>query len=151
MAAEELYSDADWLRISPLAGRTGLRLTGEADIHTEEILRTAMAELPPDSPEIHLQLAGLEFIDVAAARHISMLAGRPARPKVILYYPPRSLIFLLRLLWPESLDRCWIFGERAAPAPRLIPPQAGHSRGGRHYSPPGLSRPGSGWTPAAGS
>jgi hypothetical protein len=29
-----------------------------------------------------------------------------------LHYPPSPLIFLLRLLWPDSLDRCLIYGER---------------------------------------
>jgi ABC-type transporter Mla MlaB component len=112
MTAAGLYPDADWLRISPLTGRTGLRLTGEADMHTAGVLTKALAELPPDAREIHLQLAGLEFIDVAAARHLAALAERPANPTLILHYPPHSLIFLLRLLWPDSLDRCLIYGER---------------------------------------
>jgi ABC-type transporter Mla MlaB component len=112
MTAEGLYPDADWLRISPLTGHIGLRLTGEADMHTAEVLAKALAELPPDAREIHLQLASLDFIDVAAARHLAALAERPARPTVILHYPPASLIFLLRLLWPDSLDRYLIRGER---------------------------------------
>jgi ABC-type transporter Mla MlaB component len=117
MTAEGLYPDADWLHISPLTGRTGLRLSGEADMHTAEILAKALAEVPPDAAEVHLQLAGLEFIDVAAARHLAALAERPARPTVIVHYPPPSLIFLLRLLWPDSLDRFRISGERAAGRP----------------------------------
>jgi ABC-type transporter Mla MlaB component len=132
MTAEGLYPDADWLRISPLMGQTGLRLTGEADMHTAEILSKAIAELPADAPEIHLQLASLEFIDVAAARHLASLAERPARPTVILHYPPRSLILLIRLLWPERLDRFPIRGKRIEP--KLHPDQI------RTSHPPG-SRP----------
>jgi ABC-type transporter Mla MlaB component len=114
MTAEGLYPDADWLHISPLNGRIGLRLSGEADLHTAETLAKALAELPPDAPEIHLQLARLDFIDVTAARHLAALAERPARPTVILHYPPRSLMFLLGLLWPDSRFR--ISGERAGAA-----------------------------------
>ncbi|HTW05372.1 MAG TPA: STAS domain-containing protein [Streptosporangiaceae bacterium] len=104
--------------ISPLTGCTGLRLNGEADMHTAEALRKALAELPPDASEIHLQLAGLEFIDVAAARHLAALAIRLSRPTVILHCPPPPLILLLRLLWPDSLDRFCVRGERADPETR---------------------------------
>jgi anti-anti-sigma regulatory factor len=113
--AADLYPDADWLRVSPLVGCTGLCLTGEADIHTAEILRRAIAELPAAAPEIHLQLAGLEFIDVAAGRHLVALAERPGQPKVILHYPPPALIRLIRLLWPDTLNRVSVCGERAIP------------------------------------
>ena len=115
MTADGLYSDADWLRISRITGCAGLRLSGEADMHTAETLRASLAGLPPDALEIHLQLAGLEFIDVIAARHLAALAERSPRPTVILHYPPRSLIFLLHLLWPNSAERFRICGERAAP------------------------------------
>jgi len=127
MTADQVYPDADWLSISPLAGCTGLCLTGEADEHTAEILGKALAELPPEASEIHLQLAGLEFIDVAAARRLAALAERPTRPTVILHYPPLSLTFLMRLLWPDSLDRFRIRGERAVPAPRPVRPLTPHS------------------------
>ena len=129
MTAEGLYLDADWLRVSPLMGCTGLRLTGEADMHTAEILSRALRELPPDVREIHLQLASLEFIDVAAARHLAALAERPARPTVILHYSPPSLIFLLGLLWPGSLDRCRICGKRADPKPHPVRLRLGHRPG----------------------
>jgi hypothetical protein len=122
MTIEGLYPDADWLRISPLTGSTGLRLTGEADLHTAEILHNALAELvPPDATEIHLQLASLEFIDVTAARELAALTERPARPQVIMHYPPRSLILLLYLLWPDSFGRVRICGERSVPNPRPQP------------------------------
>jgi len=115
MTAEGLYPDADWLRIWRMTGCTGLHLSGEADMHTAGILGQSLAGLAPDAPEIHLQLAGLEFIDVVAARHLVALAERPARPAVILHYPPRSLIVLLDLLWPDSADSIRICGERGSP------------------------------------
>jgi hypothetical protein len=123
MTANQVYPDADWLRISPLAGCTGLCLTGEADEHTAEFLGKALAELPADAPEIHLKLASLEFIDVAATRLLAALAERPTRPTVILHDPPPSLVFLMRLLWPDTLDRFCIRGERAVPElPPVRPP-----------------------------
>ena len=111
--AADLYPDADWLHVSLLTGCTGLRLAGEADIHTAEILRSAIAGLPAAAPEIHLQLTSLDFIDVAAGRQLAALAERPARPKVILHYPPPALVRLLGLLWPDTLDRVSVCGERA--------------------------------------
>ena len=123
MAVPGPYLDADWLRVTPLADRVGLRLSGEADWHTVEILRQAIAELPPEADEIHLQLASLEFIDVAAARQLVALAERPAHPKIILHYPPPILMWLIRLLWPGSLDHFSVRAERAAdgPGPAHVP------------------------------
>jgi hypothetical protein len=114
MTVWELHPDADWLRVSPLAGRVGLRLTGEADVHTVELLRRATAKLPPEAHEIHFQLASLEFMDVAAARQLVALAERPAHPRVILHSPPPILIWLIALLWPDSLDRFSVRAGRAA-------------------------------------
>jgi ABC-type transporter Mla MlaB component len=110
----DLYLDADWLRVTPLADRVGLRLSGEADWHTVEALRRAIAELPPEADEIHLQLASLEFIDVAAARQLVALADRPALARVVLHRPPSSLMWLISLLWPDCLDRFSVWAGGAA-------------------------------------
>jgi hypothetical protein len=112
MVAQDLHPDGDCLRVSPLAGRVGLRLTGEADVHTVEILRRATAELPPEAREIHFQLASLEFVDVAAVRQLVALAERPTRPRVVLHSPPPILLWVIGLLWPDSLDRFSIRAER---------------------------------------
>jgi hypothetical protein len=114
MAASDLPLHADGLRISPLAGRVGLWLAGEADVHTVEILRRATARLPPEAHEIHLELGGLEFIDVAAVRQLVALAERPAHPRVLLHWPPPILIWLVGLLWPDNLDRFSVCVERSA-------------------------------------
>jgi len=114
LAAPGSCLDANWLSVTPLAGRAGLRLSGEADWHTVEILQRAIAELPPDADEIHLQLASLEFIDVAAARQLVALAERPAPSRVILHQPPAVLMWLISLLWPDSLDRFSVCAARAA-------------------------------------
>jgi len=114
MTASALHPDADWLRVFPLAGRVGLRLTGEADVHTVQILRHATAVLPPEADEIHLQLASLEFIDVAAARQLVALAERPAPSRVVLHQPPSSLMWLISLLWPGCLDRFLVCAGRVS-------------------------------------
>ena len=114
MAVPGLYLAADWLRVTPLADQVGLRLSGEADWHTVEILRQAIAELPPEAGEIHLQLASLEFIDVAAARQLVALAERPGQALVVLHQPPSSLMWLISLLWPDCLDRFSVCAGRAA-------------------------------------
>jgi STAS domain len=107
-----LPGPAPRLAVSQLAGRTGLRLSGEADLCTVDILKQAIAALPPGAAEIHLQLASLEFIDVAAARELVMLTARPARPRLVLHYPPPALLTILRLCWPETRARLSIGAAR---------------------------------------
>jgi hypothetical protein len=88
--------------VSQLSARTGLRLSGRADLDTVDQLRHAIAALPVDAGEIHLQLASLEFIDEAAARELVVLTARPTRPRLVLHYPPPVMLSLLRLRWPEA-------------------------------------------------
>lgn len=109
---------AGWLTISSLAGSTGLPLTGEADLVTVPVSRRAIADLPPSAGEIHLQLAGPEFIDVAATRLLVGLADRPGQPDVILHYPPPCLIRIIRLLCPAALKRFSIARGGRHPPPR---------------------------------
>jgi hypothetical protein len=97
------------LAVSQLAARTGLRLSGQADLCAIDLLKQAIAGLPPGADEIHLQLASLEFIDVAAARELVMLTTRPSRPRLVLHYPPPVL---LRLCWPEVRARISIGAAR---------------------------------------
>ena len=93
---------AGTLTIRRLAGRRGLLLDGEADLNSRSALRRALRALTPDgSGEIHLELAGLTFIDVSCARELVTLAqfARPAR--VILHNPPWSLRRITTLAWPH--------------------------------------------------
>jgi STAS domain len=90
------------LTVSPLAGRAGLRLDGEADLTSQDELQKALAALPPDAAEIHFELAGLKFIDVAATRVLIARTLQPPHPRLILHHPPPSLQRLIHLLWPDS-------------------------------------------------
>jgi hypothetical protein len=113
--------------VSQLGGRTGLRLSGQADLCTVDLLKQSIAALPPDADEIHLQLASLEFIDLAAARELVMLTIRPSPPHLVLHDPPPVLLRLLRLCWPEARTRINIGTARpdgtwaGAPGPGALP------------------------------
>jgi anti-anti-sigma regulatory factor len=90
------------LTISPLTGRAGLRLDGEADLSSHHELQKALAALPPGAAEIHFELARLTFIDVAAARMLIASTLQPPHPRLILHHPPPSLQRLIHLLWPDT-------------------------------------------------
>jgi hypothetical protein len=100
------------LAVSQLAALTGLRLSGQADVCSVDLLKEAIATLPPDAGEVHLQLASLRFIDVAAARELVRLTTGPARPLLVLHYPPPAMLKLLRLCWPEACSRFTIGAAR---------------------------------------
>jgi anti-anti-sigma factor len=85
-----------------LDGRAGLRLRGELDTLSTGALREAIAALPADLREVHLELAGLSFIDVGGTRVLLGLARCPQR-RLVLHQPPRSLLRLIHLLCPGCL------------------------------------------------
>jgi hypothetical protein len=89
------------LTVRPLAGRAGLRLEGEADLTGQPRLREALAALPP-AAEIHLDLASLDFIDIAATRQLIALTQQLARPRRRRPDPPPPRRRLTRLLWPDA-------------------------------------------------
>lgn len=93
------------LAVHPLAGRTGLRFEGEADFTVQPQIRTALAALPP-AAQIHLDLAGLDFIDTACARELIALTWQPPRPRLMLHDPPPALRRLIGLLWPDANVEC---------------------------------------------
>ena len=41
-----------------------------------------------------------------------MLTARPARPRLVLHYPPDVMLRLLRLHWPEARPRVTISAGR---------------------------------------
>src|SRR6266699_1865136 len=96
-----MVSSAYGSTVSALADHVGLRLDGEADLSNQDDIRQALAALPPDATEIHFELAGLEFIDVAAARQLIAPTQQPPHPRLILHHPPASIQRLISLLWPD--------------------------------------------------
>jgi anti-anti-sigma regulatory factor len=95
------FADGTRLTATLLEDQAGLRLRGEADMLSTGALREAIAALPADAREVHLDLAELTFIDVSSTRELLALARRPPRPCLILHQPPPSLTRLIRLLWPD--------------------------------------------------
>ncbi len=89
--------------IQRLAGRHGLLLHGEADLNSRSALRGALrALMPGGSGEIHLELAGLTFIDVSCTRELVTLAQAAQPARVILHHPPWSLQRITTLAWPQA-------------------------------------------------
>ena len=91
------------LTIRPLRGRAGLMLAGEADITTRDALRAALAALKADGTgEVHLDLAGLRFIDVSCTRELIAITGRHPSARLIAHDPPAYLVRLTALIYPEA-------------------------------------------------
>lgn len=83
------------------------QLSGEVDLTVRSSLELALATLPDDA-EVHLELGGLEFIDVAGVRALVALAERlaPGR-RLLLHQPPTVLRRMFEIAWPglpEALE-----------------------------------------------
>lgn len=91
------------LTIRPLAGRIGLLLEGEADTGNRDVLRGSLIALAADgASEIHLELAGLRFIDVSCTRELIAITRRYPAARVVVHHPPESLQRITELLWPDA-------------------------------------------------
>lgn len=89
------------LTVRMLADRVGLCLNNEADLTNQLEIRRALAALPPTAM-VHLELAGLTFIDIAATRELIGPTQQPPHPRLILHHPPPVLERLISLLWPDA-------------------------------------------------
>ena len=109
---------AGTLTIRRLAGRRGLLLDGEADLNSRGALRDALHALLCDDPgEIHLELAGLTFIDVSCTRELVTLTQFAHPARVILHNPPWSLQRITMLAWPHaSIEVASASAEPPSPA-----------------------------------
>jgi hypothetical protein len=102
-SASRPSSGAGPLAIRPLRGRAGLVLAGEADITTRDALRAALAALPADGAGvIHLDLAGLRFIDVGCTRELIAITERHPTVRLIAHDPPACLGRITALLYPQA-------------------------------------------------
>jgi hypothetical protein len=94
------------LTIRPLRCRTGLMLAGEADCTTHDRLHTALTTLttlPTDgNGELHLDLAGLRFIDVCCTRELIAISERHPAVRLIVHCPPAVLRRITAILFPEA-------------------------------------------------
>jgi hypothetical protein len=102
--------------IRPLPDRTGLIVTGEADLTVKDALRAALAALPADGTgDIHLDLAGLRVI----------------------HHPPAALLRITALLGSDAS-----ISVTGAPRPLTpAPDQRSQAPGDAGMSPDGMSMP----------
>jgi len=95
--------DGDLLRISPLSSRVGLRLDGEVDLLTVASLERALRALAGVDGDVHLELAGLQFIDLSGAAALAAFAASLGQGRrLLLQDPPLMLRRMIRLLWPQQ-------------------------------------------------
>jgi len=91
------------LRITPLADGAGLRITGEIDLVTRDEWAKALIDAAGSGDDLHLDLAGVTFIDVGGATALARTAMRLGDGRrIILHSPPSVLRSLLDLLWGPS-------------------------------------------------
>ena len=126
------------LTVRPLPDRTGLIVAGEADLTVKDVLRAALAALPADGTgDIHLDLAGLRFIDVACTRELIGAARRRPATRVVIHHPPAALLRITALLDPDASA-----SVTGAPRPLIpAPDQRSPAPGDAGASPDGMSMP----------
>jgi anti-anti-sigma regulatory factor len=92
------------LRITSLSGVTGFRVEGTVDVTNRSGLDAALASVQQGSTDIHLDLSGLEFIDMEGLRLI-VRAARDLREGRLLFLDgvPTFVHTLLRAVnWDDT-------------------------------------------------
>ena len=97
----DVVSDDGQLRITRPAGEPWLFVAGEIDEYSYKSLIRTLASVARDPSEIHIDLADLEYCDVAGLRAFVVLAA-PRRdyagPRVVLHHVPPHLVNVLHIL-----------------------------------------------------
>lgn len=85
-------------------GRFGLRVAGEVDLNSYGVWEQALRRVLDASEDVHLDLAGLTFVDARSAAALVRVAGVLADgQRLVLHHPPLSLRRVLRTLWPAGV------------------------------------------------
>jgi anti-anti-sigma factor len=91
---------AGTLSIQALDGRRGLRLAGEVDLRCRGMLEQALEAALAGDGDVHLDLAGVRFIDVGGATLFVRAASRlDGDRRLVLHQPSDSLRRMIELLW----------------------------------------------------
>jgi anti-anti-sigma regulatory factor len=100
------------LRFTRTGRPAGLIIAGDIDEFSHDVLVSALAELTEVSGEIHLDLAGVEYCDLAGLRSMVTLAGsgsgsgaggRGGGTRVVLHAVPPQLRTALRIVgWEDA-------------------------------------------------
>lgn len=95
----DVVSDDGQLRITRLADEPWLFVAGEIDEYSYKSLIRTLAR---DPNEIHIDLAEVQYCDVAGLRAFVVLAAAPCRdyvgPRVVLHHVPPHLVNVLHIL-----------------------------------------------------
>ena len=99
-----VVSDDGELRITRLGDGPWLAVAGEIDEYSYTSLIRVLASVARDPGEIHIDLADVEYCDVAGLRAFVVLADAPCRdqagrgPRVVLHQVPPHLVNVLHIL-----------------------------------------------------
>ncbi|WP_067469084.1 STAS domain-containing protein, partial [Actinomadura macra] len=105
LEASEVLRPGPLLQVEPLDGRTGLRLSGEADRSSLDRLEAALRGALRDGHDLHLDVRGLRYADVAAVRVLARVAeAMPAGGRLVLHAPGPVVQAILRsFAWDRRL------------------------------------------------
>jgi anti-anti-sigma regulatory factor len=98
----DVVSDDGELRITRLGDQPWLVVEGEIDEYSYKGLIRVLASVARDPGEIHIDLADVEYCDVAGLRAFVVLAAAPCRghggARVVLHQVPSHLVTVLHIL-----------------------------------------------------
>ena len=88
------------LRVYPLPERAGLRLVGDVDLSTHEVLQAALRPLVHRDCDVCVDLSEVTFVDVSGASLlVSTGLGLGGGRRMVLRQPPPALRRTLELFW----------------------------------------------------
>jgi ABC-type transporter Mla MlaB component len=118
----DVVSDDGQLRITRLGDGPWLVVAGEIDESSYESLIRVLASVARDPGEIHIDLADVEYCDVAGLRAFVVLAAAPCRdqagPRVVLHQVPSHLVNVLHILGWDATSSLTIAEGPANPRTR---------------------------------
>jgi anti-anti-sigma regulatory factor len=118
----DVVSDDGQLRIARLADEPWLVVAGEIDEYSYKSLIRALASVARDPGEIHIDLADVEYCDVAGLRAFVVLAAAPCRDhagtRVVLHHVPPHLVNVLHILGWDTTSGLTIAEGPANPRTR---------------------------------
>lgn len=135
-------ADAGDLRITPTSSPPGLAITGEIDESTYGDLAAALGRLTAGPGEIHVDLAGVKYCDLAGLRAIVGVTGANGQDhsrRVVLHNLPPQLRTVLGILGWDCTPGLIMDGRESGPAPAIRCRDA--PRSGRLWSRTWLAAP----------
>jgi anti-anti-sigma regulatory factor len=89
------------LELLPLTDRTGVRAAGEVCLTTRASWERALGDLVGPGDDVHLELSGVTYVDVAGASAVAAAATRlEGGRRLVLHGTPPQLRLALDTFWP---------------------------------------------------